>query len=214
MSPQCCAIDTARASARAAAWEHAGEHAPDHHVTAQNPIVIDLDAALVTPHSEKEAAAPTYKRGFGFHPLLAFVDHGVGETGEPVAALLRPGIAGSSTAADHLKVIRKALAKLRSAIGPCPGRTVIVRTDGAGASHTFMTWLHNKRVSYSIGLGLTDAMVTALSAASPKVRVRSPSTMPRRSATGYGASTPPAFSTWPTGIRVIIRRNTRTPQRS
>ncbi len=69
--------------------------APDHGIDAEHPLVIDVDATLVTAHSEKEHAAPTFKHGFGFHPLLAFVDHGATGTGEPVAMLLRPGNAGS-----------------------------------------------------------------------------------------------------------------------
>ncbi|MDV8079817.1 IS1380 family transposase, partial [Rhodococcus sp. IEGM 1370] len=207
------AIDTARAYARAAAWKHAGKHAPDHDITAQNPIVIDLDATLVTAHSEKESAAPTYKRGFGFHPLLAFVDHGTDGTGEPVAALLRPGNAGSNTAADHIEVTRKALAQLRSATGSRPGRTVMVRTDGAGASHTFMTWLHNKRVSYSIGFGLTDAMVTALSAAPDSawsVAVDHAEKV-RDGAWVIDATGLLDLTTWPTGMRVIIRKERPHP---
>ena len=55
------AIDTARAAARARAWELAGEHAPDHHADAKSPLVVDLDATLVTSHSDKENAAPTYQ---------------------------------------------------------------------------------------------------------------------------------------------------------
>ena len=55
----------------------------------------------MTSHSEKEFARPTFKKGFGFHPLLAFVDHGTGGSGEMLACLLRPGNAGSNTAADH-----------------------------------------------------------------------------------------------------------------
>jgi len=70
------AINTARATARARVWALAGKHAPDHEATATSPLVIDLDATLVTAHSEKEKAAPTFKRGFGFHPLWAFADHG------------------------------------------------------------------------------------------------------------------------------------------
>jgi Transposase DDE domain group 1 len=66
------AIDTARAGARQRAWELAGQHAPDHGTSAKHPLIIDLDATLVTAHSEKENAAPTFKRGFGFHPLCAF----------------------------------------------------------------------------------------------------------------------------------------------
>ena len=72
------AIDTARAAAREQAWRLAGRHAPDHGTDAKHPLVIDLDATLVTSHSEKENAAPTFKRGFGFHPLCAFLDHGPG----------------------------------------------------------------------------------------------------------------------------------------
>ncbi len=56
---------------------------------------MDLDATLIGAHSEKEGAAPTFKRGFGHHPLLAFADHGPGGMGEPLAMLLRPGNAGS-----------------------------------------------------------------------------------------------------------------------
>jgi hypothetical protein len=74
--------------------------------------VIDVDATLVTAHSEKEQAAPTFRRGFGFHPLCAFVDHGTEGTGEPLAVLLRAGNAGSNTVADHVTVIRAALAQL------------------------------------------------------------------------------------------------------
>ena len=95
------AIDTARAAAREQAWQLAGEHAPDHGSDAKQPLIIDLDATLVTSHSDKEKAAPTFKRGFGFHPLCAFVDHGPDGTGEPLAMLLRAGNAGSNTAADH-----------------------------------------------------------------------------------------------------------------
>lgn len=54
-------------------------------------MIIDIDATLVTAHSDKELAAPTFKRGYGFHPLCAFVDHGPAGTGEPLAMLLRPG---------------------------------------------------------------------------------------------------------------------------
>src|SRR4051795_3686442 len=74
----------------------AGEHAPDHAADASSPVVIDVDATLVTAHSEKEAAAPTFKRGFGHHPLWAFLDHGAAGTGEPLAFLLRAGNAGSN----------------------------------------------------------------------------------------------------------------------
>lgn len=84
------AINTARAAARSRVWALAGGHAPDAGVDADRPLVIDVDATLVTAHSEKEGAAPTFKRGFGFHPLWAFADHGPDGSGEPLAVLLRP----------------------------------------------------------------------------------------------------------------------------
>lgn len=37
--------------------------------------MVDLDAALVTAHSQKEQTAPILKRGFGFHLPYAFADH-------------------------------------------------------------------------------------------------------------------------------------------
>jgi hypothetical protein len=79
------AIDTARAAGRARAWKLAGVHAPDHGASGRAPVIVDLDATLVGSHSEKELAAPTYKKGFGFHPLWSFVDHGAAGTGEPLS---------------------------------------------------------------------------------------------------------------------------------
>jgi hypothetical protein len=151
------AINTARAAARTAVWERAAEHAPDHGTDAAAPLVIDIDATLVTSHSEKEQAAPTFKRGYGHHPLCSFVDHGPAGNGEPLSILLRAGNAGSNTAADHITVARQALAQLPGhRPGTRPGRKILIRTDGAGASHKFLDWCHGQRLSYSIGFGLPD----------------------------------------------------------
>src|SRR5215469_2216610 len=81
-------VAKARAAARAAAWAAGMRPAQ---------IVLDFDATLVTSHSDKEQAAPTYKHGFGFSPLLCFLDG----TGEALAGLLRPGNANPGNAADH-----------------------------------------------------------------------------------------------------------------
>lgn len=121
------AISTARQQARAVAWGLAGEHAPDTGISAADPLVIDLDATLVTAHSEKEQAPATWKKGFGFHPLAAFLDHGPGGTGETLAIKLRAGNAESNTITDHITVTRQALAQLPGKNprpgreGPCPG---------------------------------------------------------------------------------------------
>lgn len=90
-------VARARKVARAAVWAAAGEHAPTHQISAAVPVVIGLDATLITAHSEKDQAAATFKRGFGFHPLCAFVDDGAQGTGELLACKLRPGNAGSNT---------------------------------------------------------------------------------------------------------------------
>ncbi|MGP5053472.1 transposase, partial [Brachybacterium alimentarium] len=143
------AIGTARRAARETAWDLAGHHAPGHGATAADPLVIDLDATLVTAHSEKEQARPTFKKGFGFHPLLAFADHGSAGGGEMLACLLRPGNAGSNTAADHATVIGNALDQ--AGVGARPGKKVLIRIDGAGSTKTTLQELVKRRVSYSVG---------------------------------------------------------------
>lgn len=100
------AIRAARAAARRRVWGHRSP------VSATGQVVVDLDATLVSAHSEKEQAAPTFKRGFGFHPMLAFVDHAEHSTGEPLAAMLRPGNANANDADDQIAVLDAALAQL------------------------------------------------------------------------------------------------------
>lgn len=64
------AIALARAQARSAAWAGASERAPDHGVDAERPLVIDIDATLVTAHSDKESAAPDVQAGLRFSPVV------------------------------------------------------------------------------------------------------------------------------------------------
>jgi hypothetical protein len=156
------AIASARATARSVAWRGAGDQAPDHAITAENPLTIDLDATLLDAHSEKECAAPTFKKGYGFHPLLAFADHGPDGTGEPVAELLRPGNAGANTAADHKQVLAAAIAQLPWQPGYRVGKKVLVRTDSGGGTHDFVGYCTARRVQYSLGFTLTDTIVEAV----------------------------------------------------
>src|SRR5262249_58289745 len=93
---------------------------------------IRLDASVVAGHRGKEGAEPNFK-GFGLHPLLACCDN----TAEPLAGMLRPGSAGSNTAADHLTVLEAAI----TAVPPAFRRRLMITCDGAGASHALSTRL-------------------------------------------------------------------------
>lgn len=207
------AINSARAAARTAAWSHAGEHAPDHTVDAQRPLIVDLDATLVTAHSEKEKTAPNFKRGFGFHPLLAFVDHGEHGTGEPLSFLLRPGNAGSNTAADHIEVTRKALTQLPFRTSGAVGKKVLIRTDGAGGTHAFLEYLTARKLSYSVGFTLTDAMAEAaeeipedlwIPALDSSGEIRDGAWVAELTGLVH-------LSGWPAGIRLIVRKENPHP---
>ena len=209
------AIDAARAAARARVWAAAGEHAPHHGASAESPVVIDIDATLVTAHSEKENAAPTFKKGFGFHPLLTFVDHGSDGTGEPLSVLLRKGNAGSNTAADHIAVLRRAFAQLPGhQRGRRPGKAVLVRADGAGGTHELLSWLSGQRVQYSVGFSLPDTFTTEL-AMLDRARLWQPAY------DGDGQIRDGAFvaeatgllnlASWPAGMRVILRKERPHP---
>lgn len=87
-------------------------------------MIVDSNGVLVLAHSEKQDAAATWKKAFGHHPLMGFVGHGLGGSGEPVVGLLRPGIAGSNTAADHIEATKPALAQLPLGFASATGRRV------------------------------------------------------------------------------------------
>lgn len=124
-------LRSARATAREVAWLQAAEtrtgipasRAGGRDLTG---LVLDIDATLVTCHSEKEQTAPTYKRGFGYHPLLCFLDN----TGEALAGLLRPGNAGANTATDHITVLDQALAQIP--VAHRHGTPILVRPEAPG----------------------------------------------------------------------------------
>ncbi|GHH28434.1 hypothetical protein Srubr_38550 [Streptomyces rubradiris] len=131
------ALRAARANVREHVWKPAGDAAPD----TGGQVTVDLEGVTVLAHSEKRDAAATWKKSFGHHPLMGFVGHGRGGSGEPVTGLLRPGSAGSNTAA------RLALAQLPNPTGPGPaaetvpaGRQTLIRTDSGGGTHTFVVW--------------------------------------------------------------------------
>ena len=59
------AIRAARAAARARAWPLAAPPRP----APGGLVTVDIDATIVIAHCDKENAAPTWKKTFGFHPL-------------------------------------------------------------------------------------------------------------------------------------------------
>jgi len=201
------ALREARAAARAVAWERAADRAPDHRIDADDPIVIDLDATLVTAHSDKERAAPNFKQGYGFHPLGAWADHGPEGTGEPLVVMLRPGNAGSNTAEDHKRVLAAALSQLPFQPGYRVGQKVLVRTDSGGGTHEFVQYCQQRRLQYSVGFTLTHTTAAAVD------RIPEHVWTPAYDAGGKvrdGAWVAELtglidLTGWPSGMRVIVR---------
>lgn len=174
-------------------------------------VVLDVDATLVTAHSEKENAAATFKRGFGYHPLGVWCDN----TQEMLAVALRAGNAGSNTAADHIEVLGAAIAQV-------PGthrKNLLIRADGAGASHDLLDWLteqnkiRGRTVEYSVGFSITQTVRDAIALVPAKVWT------PAIDATGEvreGGDVAELtglmdLTKWPTGMRVIVRRERPHP---
>ncbi len=202
------AIRKARAAARERAWALAGERAPG----ADGALIpVDIDATIVVAHSEKEKAAPTWKKTFGFHPLAAFADHGAGGGGEPLAIVLRAGSAGSNTASEHIGVTRLALAQLPRKLR----RRVLIRTDSGGGTHGFLTWLAapGRRLHYSVGMTITEDMAQAILALPERIW--------EAAYDAGGQARPGAWVAeltglldlggWPAGMRVIVRRERPHP---
>ena len=186
-------IAVARAHARENAWARGMD--PGFYV-------IDLDATLVGAHSEKEGAAPTYKKGFGFHPLMAYLD----ATGEALAGLLRPGNAGSGTAADHVTVLDDALFQLP--VDPHQVE-VIARADSAGCSHGFLDACVERGVRFIVGHQLT-AKIAQILVDTPEsawqIAISADGSEERDWAQVVEITDLVDLSGWPDGTRMIARR--------
>jgi hypothetical protein len=160
-------VKTARAVARERAWllrGEAGRQLPTVRCAGMvvPGLVIDMDATLVTCHSEKQGTAPTFKHGFGYHPLLAWLDN----TGEALAGMLRPGNANANAVADHIQVTDEALAQI-----PDEHRhstPILIRADGAGATKAWLAHLrslrepHGLHIEFSVGFALTNQLKDAI----------------------------------------------------
>jgi hypothetical protein len=192
------ALADAHARAREHVWAQIG--APDR-------VTIDVDATLVTSHSDKEGAAGTYKGGYGFHPILAYCD----ETGEALAAILRPGNAGSNTAADHIAVIEDALAQVPPAL--IETVEIVVRADSAGATHEVLDFCREHRLRYTVGYELTDQVREAILQICEDAWIAAIATDGSERENGQIAEITKDLdlSAWPTGSRVIVRRERAHP---
>jgi Transposase DDE domain group 1 len=222
------ALMQARAQARERAWllrAEAGRPIPTltcAGITVPG-LVIDLDASLVSCHSEKEQAAATFKHGFGYHPLLAWLDN----TEEALAGMLRPGNAGSNTAADHIQVTDEALAQIPDA--DRHGGPILVRSDGAGATKAWLNHLRGLRdqrgleVSFSVGFTVTNQVkdaIDTLPAAAWTVAVDAAGEPRRVDESGLPVASVAELTGllsgltdagWPEGMRVLVRRERPHP---
>jgi hypothetical protein len=202
-------IDKARAKVRAHVWSQLPGGVPASRVAGTDlgdTVVLDVDATLVAAHSEKEGAASTFKKGFGYHPLGVWCEN----TQESLALMLRPGNAGSNTAADHVAV-------LSAAIGQVPAahrRKLLIRADGAGASHELLEWItgldakRGRSVQYSVGYAVTDKVRDAI-ARVPKKAWQPAITAqgePREHGDVVEITGMLNLKTWPAGMRVLLRR--------
>ena len=207
-------IATARARTRRHVWAQLPDGVPAAKVAGTDlgdTITIDIDATIVIAHSEKENTAATFKRTFGYHPLGAWCDN----TGEFLAGKLRAGNAGSNTTADHIEVLTDAIAQI-------PGthrRKLLIRSDGAGASHGLLDWLTEqgqvcgRSVEYSVGFAITEKLRDAIDLVPAKVWT------PAIEADGgvrEGGDVAELtglldLTRWPKGMRVIVRRERPHP---
>lgn len=168
-------------------------------------IVIDLDATIITSASKKQGARATFKKTYGFHPLAAWCAN----TTESLAMLLREGNAGANTVADHLRVLTEALAQIPHG----SSAKILVRVDGAGATHDLLNHLEalnttRRTVRYTVGWKIGDADEQAI-ALLPETAWETSLHQDGTVQEGYAVAEPTALNTragWPDGMRLIVRR--------
>ena len=207
-------IATARARVRRHVWAQLPDGLPASKVAGTDlgaTVVIDVDATIVIAHSEKEQASPTFKQTFGFHPLGVWCDN----TGEFLTAMLRTGKAGSNTAADHITVLTEAIAQVPAA----HRKDLLIRADGAGSSHALLDWLtdqgnvRGRRLEYSVGYAVTEKVRDAISLV-PK-QVWAPAIDAGGGVRDGGDVAEVTglldLTSWPDGMRVIVRRERPHP---
>jgi hypothetical protein len=164
-------------------------------------MVLDVDATLTSASSDKEHATGNFKGGYGYHPLLCYLD----ETDEALAGVLRPGNAGSNTAADHIQVLDLALEQLDE---QALAGEILVRADGAGASHALTRYCRDARMRFSVGFDLNERVRDAIvgvpkSAWTQAIRADGSE---RKHSQVAEITDQVDLSGWPEGSRLIARR--------
>ena len=206
-------IRAARAAARAGAWAAGAAPEPGQW------LHLDVDATLTVDHSDnKQNAAATWKKTYGHHPLLVFLDRCEIAGGEALAGLLRPGNAGSNTAADHIIVLEQALASLPPEVRPDPenpdGPRILVRSDSAGATHAFAAECRARGAGFSFGFPVDarvqDAVDTLNLGDCWYPAIDSDGGI-RDGAWVAEATDLVDLSTWPPGTRLILRKERPHP---
>ena len=188
-------VRKARAAARKRAWGLGG---------APRRIILDIDATLLTAHSEKEGAAGTYKGGFGFHPLLCCE----ATSGEALAGILRPGNAGANTAADHVTVLELALAQLPA---EALNRGTLVRCDSAGATHAFLDAVTAHGLAFSVGCDLSGRVRAACLALPEHAWLPALDSEGCEREGAWVAELALDLASWPQGTRALCRRERPHP---
>jgi hypothetical protein len=191
-------LRVAHARARERFWELRG--APER-------LTLDVDATLITAHSEKEKAAGNYKRGYGFHPLQVYLD----ETRESLGGILRPGNAGSNTADDHVAVLDLALAQIP--VEHVEALEILVRADTAGATHGLIDYCREGKMRFSVGYELTEKVRGAI------LQIPQDAWVPaleqdgvvRKNGEVTEITSMVDLSAWPEGSRLIVRRERPHP---
>jgi hypothetical protein len=207
-------VRAAFAEVRAKVWRRSAA------TTGTDTVVLDIDASLHQVHSENKAeTAPNYKGGFGFHPIYCFAD----ATGETLAELLRAGNAGANTIADHVTVLDEAVAQLPAeiAVGHRVGddpvlvrRNVQVRTDSAGCTR-FVWHCRQRNIGFAVIARKDPQIHAAISRVLGDEQRWQPALQqdgePRHRAAVAELSDLVDLTDWPTGTRLIVRREPLHP---
>jgi hypothetical protein len=122
------------------------------HPGPRKVIVLDMDATDDPTHGQQQLSFfHGYYEEHMYHPLFVFD----GESGFPLAAMLRPG----NTHASHraLAVLKRLIKKLKKAY---PGALILFRADAGFAVPALYRYLERQEVRYVIGF-ITNNRVLA-----------------------------------------------------